>query len=267
MITRRKLLVGGAGAVGLGALGAAGWELAPYSLKARVGLVPDPYVPDAAEGEVRLESVSSAALGGDVDLFTAVPAGFGDGAGLPVVVVLHGASASAARFQEFGLGRFLTAAVERSAPPFVLAGTDDGPAGWVSDGSGADPQAMVLDEMPRWLSARGFDADRRALWGWSRGAYGVLRLAEVAPGWGRAAAMFSPAVVEGDKVFDDLGALAPLPLGLWCGNDDPFADAIRKLVTALPVEPEVLTFAAGGHTRLFWNDHTLDAFTWLAGKL
>jgi len=29
----------------------------------------------------------------------------------------------------------------------------------------------------------------------------------------------------------------------------------------------VTTFAPGAHTRLFWNDHTLAAFRWLAGHL
>ncbi len=146
--SRRKLLIAGAGAVGLGALGVAGVELAPYRVKARLGLTPDPYVPDAAEGRVRLETVRSAALGGDTELFTAVPAGHGNGAGLPVVVVLHGATASVGDFPGLGFGRFLTAAVERGAPPFVLAGTDDGPNGWVPEGGGIDPQAMVLDEIP-----------------------------------------------------------------------------------------------------------------------
>jgi len=32
------------------------------------------------------------------------------------------------------------------------------------------------------------------------------------------------------------------------------------------VEPEVVTFADGAHTRVFWNDHTLDAFDWLASR-
>ncbi len=260
------MLLAGAGVAGAAAVGAVGWQLAPDSLKVRLGLTPDPYIPDAAEGQVRLETVTSRALQGDVDLFTAVPAGHGDGAGLPVVVVLHGGSASAADFQGFGFGRFVTAAVEQGTRPFVLAGTDDGPAGWVPDGSGPDPQAMVLDELPAWLAQRGFDANRRVLWGWSRGGYGVLRLAEVAPDWAGAAALFSPAVVEGDMVFDDLDVLAPLPLGVWCGTDDPFVDAVHELVDALPVAPEVATFADGAHTRVFWNDHTLDAFGWLASR-
>ncbi|MGD9958974.1 alpha/beta hydrolase [Nocardioides sp.] len=267
MISRRGVLAGGAGIIGLGVVGAAGWELAPYRVKESLGLTPDPFIPDAPEGQVRLETVSSAAMGADVDLFTAVPEGYGDGAGLPVVVILHGSSASAAEFRDFGFGHFLTAAVQAGAAPFVLAGTDDGPAGWVPDGSGADPQAMLTEEMPRWLGERGFDADRRVLWGWSRGGYGVLRLAEAQPDFARAAALFSPAVVDPDPVFDDLGALARLPLGIWCGDDDPFVDGVRQLVDGLDVPPDVLTYAPGAHTRAFWNDHTLDAFAWMAALL
>ena len=60
-------------------------------------------MPDAPEGMVRVERMTSQAMG-DLDLFTAVPAGHGEGVGLPVVVVLHGSSASAAQLQGFGLG-------------------------------------------------------------------------------------------------------------------------------------------------------------------
>lgn len=266
MIARRRLLIGGAGAAGLGVLGVAGLELAPRRLRARLGLVDDPYVPDAPEGRVTLTTVSSAAMGRDVDLFTAVPAGHGDGRGLPVAVILHGASASAAAFQDFGLARFLTAAVERGTPPFVLAGTDDGDAGWVPAGD-ADPQEMLLDELPDWLSEAGFDADRRAVWGWSRGGYGALRMAQLAPTWARAVAMFSPAISADDADPADLAALAEVPLGIWCGEDDAFVDPVRQLVDQLPVPPEQLTYGPGGHTREYWNEHTLDAFDWLASHL
>lgn len=265
--TRRSLLVGGAGAVAAAGLGLAGWQVAPWELKQRLGLTPEPYVPDAPQGEVRLETVRSTAMQGDVDLFTAVPAGLGDGNGLPVVVVLHGSSATAADLEGFGLGRFVTAAVEQGTPPFVLAGTDDGPSGWVGDGSGPDPRRMLVDELPGWLAERGFDADRRALWGWSRGGYGALALAEADPGWAAAVAAFSPAVSSGDGVLAGASALADVPVGLWCGESDGFAPAVRELAELLPTPPEVLTFAAGGHTRIFWNDHTLDAFDWLGSHL
>lgn len=266
-MTRRTLLLGGAGAVGLGAIGVGGWQVAPYSAKERLGLTPDPYIPDAPEGQVRLERVRSAAMGGSVDLFTAVPAGHGAGAGLPVVVVMHGSSSSAAELRGLGLARFLTEAVRRAAPPFVLAGTDDGPAGWVPGRGGADPQRMVLEELPRWLAERGFDAGRRALWGWSRGGYGALRLAEAAPRYARAAALFSPALVTGDQVYDGRERLAELPLGFWCGTEDSFYDAVRSFVGGLPTEPEVLGYGEGGHTRVFSNDQTLETFGWLADRL
>ncbi len=262
MITRRTLLLGGAGALGLGATGAAGVALAPARVRRRLGLGPDLYVPDAAEGQVRIERVRSAGLGAETDLFTAVPAGHGDGAGLPVVLVLHGASSSVADFRGFGLGRFVTAAVERGAPPFVLAGTDDGPNGWVPDGS-VDPQRMLLEELPGWLTDRGFDAGRRALWGWSRGGYGVLRLVQADPGFARAAALFSPAIVPGDPVFDAPGRLARLPLGFWCGTSDGFYGAVRDFVDTLPTRPEVVTYAPGAHTQTFWNEHTLAALAFL----
>lgn len=269
MISRRAVLGGGAGVVGLGAAGAVGWHVAPYgtkfSVKDRLGLNPEPFIPDAPEGEVRLERVTSAHMG-DIDLFTAVPHGHGDGAGLPVVVVLHGSSASASVFREFGFGRFVTAAVEAGAPPFVLAGTDDGPAGWLPT-AGSDPQAMLGDELPTWLADRGYDADRRALWGWSRGGYGALRFVQAQPDWARALALFSPALNAGNPAIDDLGVFEKLPWGLWCGEQDPFRDGADELVERAPVEPDPDVAGDGGHTRQYWNDHTLDMLAHLTSYL
>jgi Putative esterase len=265
-LTRRRLVVGAGGLLAAGAVGVLGRDEMPWAVRRSLGLLPDPYIPDAPEGRVRLDRVPSVAMGTDVDLFTAVPAGHGDGSGLPVVVVLHGSSASAADFRDFGLARFLTATVQEGAPPFVLAGTDDGPSGWVPV-PGADPFAMLRDELPGWLADRGFDADRRALWGWSRGGYGALRLALHDPGWARAVALFSPAVASSDPALADLSALAGLPLGVWCGTDDGFYDDVRDVVERLPEPPEIATYAEGGHTRVFWNDHTVDALGWLASEL
>jgi predicted esterase len=269
MITRRGLLVGGAATAGVGAAGVVGWEMAPYSIQFRVrdelGLNPDPYVPDAAEGRVRLEHLTSKHMG-DLDLFTAVPAGHGDGAGLPVIVVMHGSSATASVFREIGLARFVTAAVEAGAPPFVLAGTDDGPAGWIPAG-GVDPQAMVREELPRWLEDRGYAADRRALWGWSRGGYGALRYVQSDPEWASALALFSPALNDGNPVLDDLSVLEQLPWGLWCAESDPFHDGAIALAETAPTPPDPWVQGPGGHTRIYWNDHTIEMMKFLAGNL
>lgn len=265
-VGRRGLLAAGGAAVGLGALG---WGLAPPSLaerlEIRLGMEPDAFVPDADEGFVRLERVTSLAMG-DIDLFTAVPAGHGEGAGLPVVVVLHGSSASASQLQGFGLARFVTAAVEAGAPPFVLAGTDDGPSGWIPSGD-ADPQRMLRDELPGWLERRGYDADRRALWGWSRGGYGALRFVAEEPDWATALALFSPALGPDDPVLDDLDALGRHPWGLWCGEWDPFRDGAVALADAAPVAPDPWIGGDGGHTRAYWNDHTLEMLDGLARAL
>jgi hypothetical protein len=263
------VLIGGAALAGVAAAGATGWEVAPYSVTSRVrnhlGLTPDPFVPDAPEGQVRLERVTSEHLG-EIDLFTAVPAGHGAGAGLPVIVVLHGSSASAAAFQAFGLARFVTAAVQAGAPPFVLAGTDDGPDGWVPS-AGADPQAMLGEELPGWLEDRGFAADRRALWGWSRGGYGALRYVQTDPAWARGLALFSPALHDGNSALADLSALAALPWGLWCGESDPFHDGAVALAEQAPTPPDPWVQGEGAHTRLYWNAHTLAMMQFLAHTL
>jgi pimeloyl-ACP methyl ester carboxylesterase len=271
-LTRRRLLIAAAGVGGVAVAGATGYALAPQRVKneveSKLGVAPEAFIPDAPEGQVKLEKVYSEKRGKDVSFFTAVPDGYGDGAGLPVVVILHGGSATAAGFQEFGFGRFLTQAVIDGAEPFVLAGADGGVLRWLPDpGSGDDPQAMVVDEIPAWLAKRGFDADRRALWGWSMGGYGCLRLAESYPHWALALAAFSPAMHDGESVFDDAGALTGLPLGIWCGTDDSLYPTIKKFVAALPEEPEIVSFSEGAHTRVYWNDHTLDAFAFLSKHL
>jgi S-formylglutathione hydrolase FrmB len=98
------------------------------------------------------------------------------------------------------------------------------------------------------------------------GGYGALRVAEVDPAWASAVAAFSPAVSVGDATFGDAAALRS-PLAVWCGDDDPFRDDVVAFVDALPEPPEVESYGPGGHTRVYWNDQTLDAFAFLARHL
>ena len=261
-LSRRGLLVGAVGVGALAAAGALGYAALPYGVREQLGLVPQPSIPSAPEGRVALEQVTSTARGTTVDLFTAVPAGHSDGAGLPVVVVLHGATGRPTDYQRFGLPRFLTQAVQDGVAPFVLAGPDGGAEGW----EGA-PLELVTGELPGWLDARGFDSSRLAVWGCSRGGFGALRLAQSEPGWARAVAAFSPAIRPGDAVFRASDALAGTPLGLCCGEDDSFHPAVRELVAALPEPPEWLHHGPGGHTRSYWNSLTPSAFAWLASHL
>jgi hypothetical protein len=183
MMRRRVLL---AGAAGIATSAAAGFRyLRPEPQQ--------PIVPGAPAGDERVEPRRSVARGRTVDFYTAVPAGHGDGRGLPVCLVLHGASKTAADFPALNLGGFLTAAVRRGAPPFVLAGATGDRLSWRPSGAD-DPQRMVHEEIPGWCAARGFDTSRLAAWGWSMGGYGSLLLAATFPGFVGAVAAFAPAV-------------------------------------------------------------------------
>jgi len=265
--TRRQLLVGAGSAAGLAVVaGVAGWQLP--AVRRRLDPPPPAFVPDAAEGLVVLEQRASSARGRDVDLFVARPAGYDTEDGLPVVLVLHGATGRPTDYRTFGLQRFLTAAVEAGAAPFALAGADGGRLRWEPAGDGSDdPRAMLLDELPRWLLDHGLDPDRSALWGWSMGGYGALRAAQTTAGRFRAVAAFSPALASGDDVAEAAGDLAGTPVGLWCGTEDPFLPPTRELVDLLPDEPEIASFTPGRHTRAYWNDQTLEALGLLATHL
>ena len=93
VIPRRTFLAGGAAAV-LGAGGLIGAGVIPVGSKPGSD-GPSP-VPDAPPGDERVEQRRSEVRGRDVDFYTAVPADHADGQGLPVCLILHGASATAA---------------------------------------------------------------------------------------------------------------------------------------------------------------------------
>lgn len=228
---------------------------------------PDGVIPDVAEGQVRLERVRSVARRRTIGLFSAVPDGHGAGKGLPVCLVLHGASATTADFRRFGLGRFLTAAARAGVPPFVLVGADGGRTSWEGDGVGDDPQRMLREELPAWCAERGFDAARMAAYGWSMGGYGGLRLLQTWPDGPRAVAALSPAVSDGDAVLSGAGTLPGRRVGLWCGRSDAFFPAVRTLATRIPQGPAVAAWDKGGHTRVYWDRITPDAFRFVGTAL
>ncbi|WP_328460933.1 alpha/beta hydrolase [Actinoplanes sp. NBC_00393] len=222
--------------------------------------------PSAPPGDERVERRHSEARGREVEFYTAVPEGFGDGRGLPVCLVLHGGSKRPGDFAGVGLGGFLTEAARRGGTPFVLAGATGDRLAWQPDGRD-DPQRMVREELPAWCAERGFDSSRLAAWGWSMGGYGSLLLAETFPGFVRAVAAFSPAVSPGDAVFDGVGRLAGTPIGLWCGRDDSLYDNVRELRKALPEAPAAGGYRDGDHNFGYWSREIPAAFDFVAGAL
>ncbi|WP_067500334.1 alpha/beta hydrolase family protein [Actinoplanes sp. TFC3] len=256
MITRRTVLTG-AGAVGV--LAAAGG----YA-RTKLGTGQQPVVPDAPVGDERVEQRQSSARGRTVDFYTAVPDGHGDGRGLPVCLVLHGASKTAADCPALGLGKFLTDSVRRGNPPFVLAGATGDRLAWRPGGSD-DPQRMVHEEIPQWCAERGFTTKKFAAWGWSMGGYGSLLLAETFPGFVSAVAAFSPAVTPSDDVFAQTAQLDKVPVGLWCGTDDGLLGNVRKLDAKLPATTGV--YSEGRHNFAYWSTCIPAAFDLVARSL
>lgn len=226
-------------------------------------------VPDAPEGVVRLEQRWSPARHREVGLWSAVPAGLGDGRGLPVCLLLHGASATTADFSRFGYGRFLSQAVAAGVPPFVLLGADGGRTLWLGDGPGSadDPQRMLAEELPGWAAERGFDGTRLAALGWSMGGAGALRAQQLRPGEHRATAALSPAVRDGDAVLQDAARLDPAATGLWCGEQDALFPAVQRLAGSLSGPPAVQAWAPGRHTRVYWNSVTPQALAFVGAQL
>lgn len=265
-LTRRRLLTAGGG-VAAAAVVVAGVTATvglPRSIRARLN-DPGGTIPDMPVGEVRLETVRSEARGRDVGLFTAVPAGQGNGAGLPVCLVLHGASATTADFAAFGLPQFLTAAVRAGAPPFVLVGVDGGRIRWEPT-AGDDPQRMLVEEVPVWCEQRGFDPTRMAAHGWSMGGYGSLLLAASHPGLLRAVAVLSPAV-GGGLLAPIVDQLEGDRVAVWCGKDDALYGPVQDFVASVPGGTAIAAYADGAHTRSYWNTVTVDALTFAGSRL
>ncbi|MFR9780945.1 alpha/beta hydrolase [Micromonospora sp. MS34] len=258
-LTRRTLLTAGASVAAVAVVGGlAARDLSRPASTPTAG-------PDVPAGDERLIRIASGARGREVDFWTAVPAGYGGGRGLPVCLVLHGASATPRDFGRLGLARFLTDAVRRGTPPFVLAAAT-GNRLWRPAGDD-DPRRMVREEMPAWCARRDFDSSRLAVCGWSTGGAGALLLAEAYPGWLRTAAALSPAVRPGDEVFADVRKLRDTPVGLWCGRQDNFLKDVRALARALPEPPARAEWTDGRHNFGYWNTVIPDAFALLGAAL
>ncbi len=227
---------------------------------------PDPLegIPDVDQ-QITLTRRHSQARTRDVGFYTAVPAGH-QPAGLPVCLVLHGASATTADFERFGLGRFLTAAVETGVPPFALAGADGGRSYWLGEGDGDDPQQMLREELPAWCAEVGFDPERIALYGWSMGGAGALSYLLQYPDTTAVAAL-SPAIAADGPIVRQAGEISGGRLGLWCGTDDALYDSAQALAQAVSPAPAVAHFSPGGHTRHYWNSITPEAFRFVGRAL
>ncbi|RZS43373.1 S-formylglutathione hydrolase FrmB [Herbihabitans rhizosphaerae] len=263
-VGRRALL---AGALGLGVTGLVGTgmvtDVLPGGAAARraLGMTgTDGTVPDVPPGPVSVRRVYSAARGREVEIVHMGPSDV-DGSRLPVCLALHGRGGGARWFADLGLPRFLTAAVRAGVRPFAVVAVDGGDSYFVRSGHD-DPQRMLADEVPAWLGADPF-----AVLGISMGGFGALRLARTRRDL-RAVAVASPALfgdwsdAKGRNGFESeqrwadneplryLNEITGSSLGVWCGTEDPFADAARELVEG--ARPASSSIDSGEHDDGYW---------------
>jgi S-formylglutathione hydrolase FrmB len=284
VLSRRTLLLGGTStgavllagaAVGVeqGVLPGRPWLQATLRLNGAAGKVPD-----VEPGPVESGSfMSSARLGAETGWCLIHPPGHHEH--LPLVVALHGLGEDHASLlePEFGLDRFLAAAVEDGVPPFAIAAADGGSSYWHLRPDGEDASAMVTDELLPLVRGRGVRTDRIGLLGWSMGGYGALRLAgqlgsdRVDGVVAASPAIWSDAGDASRSGFDDAAEyerysvvghqddLDGIPVRVDVGTGDPFYRDVQDYVDALKDErgaddaDVTSTFEPGAHDPAYWR--------------
>ncbi len=272
-VGRRTLLraaVGGGAlaAVGAGAGAAMAEDLLPGGVRLRraLGLTgPDGVVPTIEAGPVRRSDAGSPARGTTVRMITMLPPGAARPADLPVCLALHGRGGTAQTMVDAGLPQFLAQAVAGGVPPFALVAVDGGTATYWHRTGADDPQRMLLGELPARLAEQGLRAPGGAL-GISMGGSGALRYARGRGAGFGPVALLSPALFRTWEDARTVGGFAgeedwrehePLlhldqphgsPLGVWCGTEDPFCPAARRIAPAAARAH----FPRGEHDQRFW---------------
>lgn len=282
MPSRRAVLLGGAGVLTAGAVGAGvgvyeGVLPGRSQVQDLLGLNGEAgKVPDVEPANVEAGRFVSQRRGGVETGFTVVTP-LGAAAALPVVVALHGRGSDHRSLvgPKFRIERFLEDHVERGGAPFAIGTVDGGQSYWHERPSGEDAGAMVVEEFLPMLAERGLLAgptDRIALLGWSMGGYGALRLGGLlGPDRVAAVCAVSPAMwddpedasrsgfadaaeyerftVQGRQ--DDLDGI---PVRIDCGTGDQFYRAVEGYVDDFPSDAEVVsTFEPGAHDPDYWR--------------
>ena len=276
-LTRRQVLLGGAAAGGLlaaaGLLGSRNLAVRDYWYRLTGAYGEPGAYPPRADVDYRYGARNSRSIDGEVEYGIAVPPGATKASPVCICLPGRGRGPRATLEGDLRLGDFAAQAIARGAPPFVLVAVDGGNTYWHPRASGVDAMRMLTAEFLPWLKTQVRGARRLAVMGWSMGGYGALRAAELLPQRFSAVCAVSPALWRsfedgvGDA-FDSardyaandvyagagrLGAAAGGPLvRVDCGRQDPFYEATRAFIAALPEKPEG-GFSAGGHNDDYWR--------------
>jgi enterochelin esterase-like enzyme len=241
--------------------------------------LPNGFVPRPATSGAPAKRAASVVSGSFISAARKAPTGWSiayppaakTGSVLRFLLVLHGRGDDhRAVLGSHQLGTFLAQVVHRGTAPFALVAVDGGDHDyWHPRASGADTQAMLVDELLPLLASRGLDVNRFAVGGWSMGGYGALllgerlgptRIAAIAvdsPAIWTSAADTAPGAFDSREDFDEhdvLRRVAPLrqiPVRVTCGTADPFLPGVRALLSALPHAEHDID--DGGHDIAWWR--------------
>ncbi|RZI81115.1 MAG: esterase, partial [Microbacterium sp.] len=186
-------------------------------------------------------------------------------------------------FDTLGVDRFLAQAVADGVPPFAVASVDGGAKSyWHPREDGTDSGAMVMDELVPILRGRFSLGTNTALYGWSMGGYGALRLAmrgaavqavaacspALFASYGDTAegSFDSPADFEANGLRGQGGDFPDVPVRIDCGNGDPFYFPVRDFVEDLPTPPEG-GFEDGAHHYGYMRRMLPNEFEFIGEKL
>ncbi|MER7081290.1 S-formylglutathione hydrolase FrmB [Saccharopolyspora kobensis] len=287
-----SLLAAAALAVSLAGCAAPPPPAAPPVPPAEPAVEAEPALSELPMPVIRKEQVHSASRGTDTELYLAYPTGLESTENLPVVLYLHGRDG----VNPTPIPYDTLASLERlyhegRIPAFGFVVVDGGYNPYWNDGSAnGDLATMLNEELPVWLSERGFgDAEGLpfAAAGISTGGFGALTYAadrnlagkpvaavgEVAPAlqvsWEgmREKEAFGTEdewlAVDPLHRLDDLG---DVPIGVWTGDTDPFLDGIEQLIDRHRNTP-VVTYLPGGHEGAVFEAVGTEFVEFLAGSL
>jgi S-formylglutathione hydrolase FrmB len=272
-MSRRSVLVAGtAGLATAGLVISTATGVNPIANTILGAAAPPPPDPN---GVIKTERIYSQRRRREVDMITILPDNVRRER-LPVCLLLHGLHSNARRSAPTGLARRLVSMTAAGTiPPYAFVALDGGDNYWHENQRGDNSMAMLLDEVPRWLAARGLgDANGVpfACAGISMGGFGALlygRRRNEAGHPANAGAAISPGLLTSwremstRKAFKDTAewaALDPLrnvdklgktPVGIWCGTEDHFIEGTRKFIKL--AKPEVAYTGPGTHGDSFYR--------------
>jgi enterochelin esterase-like enzyme len=217
--------------------------------------------------------VPSQTLGQDVPVRIFVPpCDPCNSAGLPVIYLLHGASADESQWDDVAADEAADAGrIKGLLPPLILVFPKR-----IDDSAQPRPDGdlpfehFVVSELIPWVEAhtpaRPDRADR-AIGGISRGGFWALEITFRHPELFGAVGGHSPVAGRKDDPYSPLGLVAAHPaelrsLRVWLdvGADDGLKAGVANLAADLTAAEIPTTFEQwpGGHNRPYWRSHTAD---------